>query len=95
MGSAGAVAGELSYAAVTEIADGSTVAVLAKSSKKKKRGKKSLSEGLWLMLLSYSGLMPRGNVNRKSRNYCWLRLYMEYGCRHYHAKLMALTREMP
>lgn len=78
VGSAGTVADEHSYAAVTEIADGSTVAVLSKSSKKKK---KASLKGLWLMLLSYGGLMPRGNVNRKGHNYCWLRLYMEYGCR--------------
>lgn len=43
MGSAGTVAGELSCAAVIEIADGSTVAVLAKSFRKEK--KESLSEG--------------------------------------------------
>lgn len=45
-GSAGTVAGELWYAAVTETADGSTVAVLAKSSSEKtKQKEKPLGRG--------------------------------------------------
>lgn len=61
--------------------------VIQKNPEPTKERKASL-KGLWLMLLSYGGLMPRGNINRKSCNYAGWGCTWNVAADTHHAKPM-------